>query len=440
MKKLILFLLCIISLSVNAANKRYALKGKLGKSISFRLDIEEDTYHGILIGQTTYYRKNGNVAKIKAYGIQHKQDDTNPNYRILTLSEFDGTRICGNIVVTLNADGSFSEGVWYFDGREYDMNNIKMLPENECPTLFNPVDIEKASGVYRFFCPAGKMSVREYGGTFQMYYYRNNVAYSACQVTPNIAETKGKMAEIFANQFYFYVDNASYDVFAFEDAVIVKRTNPQVGPVESFGAYVDVEGIYMKTNLKLYDEVLTVFDEEKEFSANLPFTVFDLNDKWMEVLGGETTFPDEIITKDIDGDGKDEVIARYTENKTDGYEVRGNRSVIFVVEGGNLVEVASAEGDREDLEIADGYIIKNTKDSSSSRITHNYFHLRNSLIDTQSTATEAENDNLIVGGETVKEQDFKEQMKIKECLKLRDLNGWKEVPGNIRRNETAARG
>lgn len=438
MKKLILFLLLLISLSANAANKHYAFKGKLGKNISFRLDFEEDTYHGIMIGQTTYYRKNGKIAKIKAYGIRQKQEGEGENNNVFTLTEFDGIKMCGNIVLYLNADGSFDEGSWFFGGREYKMNDIEVLSGDDSPVFFKPVDIEKASGVYRFSCPSGNMY--DYGGTFQMYYYRGNVGYSACQVTPNIAETTGKAAEIFQNRFYFNVDNASYDVFAFEDVLFVERSNPQTGPVESFGANADVAGIYVKTSQSLEGDVLHVFDEEMAFCDKYHFSVFALNELWMEAIGGETTFPDEITMKDINDDGIEEVIARYSENKTDKYEVSRNRYAVFTVNCGELEVVATAQGKLENLEIADGYVIKNTTNADNSRTTHDYFRLTGTSVGFNATMTEADAKSYTIDEKPVEEKEFLEQVKIHNVMKVTDLDGWHEVPGNIHRNETAARG
>lgn len=381
MKKLIIFLLFLISLSANAATKHYALKGKLGKNISFRLDLEEDIYHGIVMGQTTYYRKNGKIAKIKVRGFRQKMENADENLRFFMLTEYNGTKICGNFVMTLEADDSFYRGSWVLGNREYEMNDMKLLPTDDAPTFFKPVDIENASGIYEFSYSSGKAAMPELSGTLQLYAYRDNIAYQVSQVSANTAGTIGTMAEIFKNRFYFSVDKASYDVFAFEDAVFVKRVNPQTGHPDSFGANAEIEGCYIATGISPKGKVKTLFDGEIAFGEKYKFSVFDLNALWMEAFGGETTFPDGIIMKDVNDDGIEEIIARYTENKTDKYEVAGNRYAIFTVNCGELKVVATAQDKLENLEIADGYVIKVT-----------------------------------------------------------DLDGWQEVPGNVHRNETAARG
>lgn len=441
MKKLILFLLCLISLSANADNKHYAFRGTLGENINFRLDLEEDTYHGIVMGQTTYYRNNGKIAKIKVYGNSKKSEEANTNLRFFILSEFNGTKVCGNFMIALEADGSFNEGYWSLGNKMYGMSNVEFLPTDDAPTFFKPVDIKDAGGVYEFTYASGNADMPEYGGTLQLYPYREDIAYHVSQVTPNIAETMGKMSEIFENRFYFFVGRTSYDVFAFEDVVFVKRCNPQSGHPDSFGANADIEGYYIATGKEPEGEVTNLFDEEIAFCEKYQFSVFVLNALWMDVMGGETTFPDEIIMKDIDGDGKDEVIARYTEGKTEDYEVADNRYAIFTVDDDGMLElVAAAQGKLQELEIADGYVIKNTMNSRGSRTIRKYFQLIDSAVGLNATMSDAEIDSYTIDEKTVKEKDFKKQVKLKNVIKVTDLDDWMEVPGNIHRNETAARG
>ncbi len=443
MKKLILFLLFLISLSANAANKHYALRGTLGENIDFRLDLEEDAYHGIVIGQTTYFRKNGKISKINVYGNSEEETIDGRKYRSFRLCEFLGTKICGNFHFMINADGNIDSGCWTLGDKTYGMNDgmVELLDLDGYQTFFKPVDIENAGGVYKFSYASGNEGMPEYGGRIELYPYCKNVAYHICQVTPNIAETSGKMAEIFNNQFYLFVDgDIIYDVFAFEDVVFVKHTNSKSRHPESFGANADVEGIYIATDEALGEDVQKAFDEEINFTTNHPFSPFDLNEAWMEAVGGETTFPDEILMKDIDGDGNDEVIARYTAGKTEDYEVRGNRYVVFVVVGDLLDPVAVAQGDLENLEIADGYVVKNVMNSRNTRNIHNYFQLQNSAVFLKAIKTEAEINSFVIDDNTVKEKDFKKQIKIKNSIKITDLDGWQEVPGNVYRNETAARG
>lgn len=443
MKKFILFLLCLISLSANAANKYYALRGTLGDNIDFRLDLEEDVYHGIVMGQTTYYRKNGKVSEIKVYGNSEEEMIDGRKYRSFRLCEYLGTKICGNFHFMINADGNIESGCWTLGDKMYGMSEgmVELLNLDEYKTFFEPVDIENAGGVYKFSYASGNEEMPEYGGMIELYPYCKNVAYHVSQVTPNIAETHGKMAEIFENQFYFYVDgDISYDVFAFEKVVFVKHANSLSRHPDTFGANADVEGIYIATDEALGEDVQKAFDEEINFNTNHSFSLFDLNEAWMEAVGGETTFPDEVLMKDIDGDGNDEVIARYTADKTENYEVSGNRYVVFVVVGDLLDPVAVAQGNRENLEIADGYVVKNVVNSRNTRNIHHYFQLQNSAVFLKATMTEAEIDSYVIDEKTVKDKDFKKQVKINNRVKIQDLNGWEEVPGNVYRNETAARG
>lgn len=439
MKKLILLLLLLISLSANAANKYYALRGILGNNIDFRLDLEEDVYHGIVMGQTTYYRKNGKIARIKVYGNSEEETIDGRKYRSFRLCEFLGTKICGNFHFMINADGDIESGCWTLGDKMYGMSEgmVELLNLDEYKTFFKPLDIENAGGVYKFSYASGNRNMPEYGGMIELYPYCKNVAYHVSQVTPNIAETHGKMAEIFNNRFYFLVDgDICYDVFAFEDAVFVKRANYKSRHPDTFGANADIEGVYIATYEALGEDVQKAFDEEIDFNTNHTFSLFDLNEAWMEAVGGETTFPDEVLMKDIDGDGNDEVIARYTADKTEGYEVSGNRYVVFVVVGDLLDPVAVAQGNREKLEIADGYVVKNVVDSN----IHHYFQLQNSAVFLKATMTGADTKSYTIDEKDVEEKVFQEQIKVNNVITITDLDGWEEVPGNVHRNETAARG
>lgn len=438
MKKYIFILLSIITLSLHAENKRFSIKGKLGDEISFRLDLEEVEYHGFVIGETTYYRKNGKVSKIKVYGNGEHTEYDGSNYHSLTLTEYNGTKVCGVFYVLFDEDGNFDNGRWVWNDKSYEMNEIENLPTNNMKTYVKPVDLEKATGVYEFSFVTNNGDER--GGTLELYSERKNLAYHICQVNPNIAETQNTTSEFFQNFSYLTVANCHYMMSSYEGVVFVKANNYNSEPCEEFGAYSDIVGEYIATGKAPTGDILNSFQEERAFSEKLPCSVFELNEAWEKAVEGETTFPDVVLLKDIDGDGNNELIARYIEGKTERYEVSDNRSAVFTVSGGELIPVAIATNDLESIEIADGYVVKVKRNERGSRTTHQFLKLTNSSADSEASMTEAEINNFTIGGKTVKEKDFKKQIKIKNRKKIEDIDGWMTLPGNEKRNENAARG
>jgi len=446
MKKLILSLFLILSVSAYADEntRMISLEGMLGPdNIHFRLDLEEDKYEGFIAGETTYYRKNGIVSTIKVWGRGMDNKEGENTFHTIVVNEFNGTKICGMFVIILNSDMTVREGCWTLNGKVLDMSEIENIESSENSKFLKKVDILSASGVYKFSADSDNPTMPEYGGTLQLYVEGKNIAYSACQVTPNIAETQGKMSEFWGNQFYFYAGDIYYLTYVYEGAAFIVRNRwtDKGEQNEMFGNAADIVGVYIATDEKPEGEVLKMFDEEKEFALqHLPCTVFELNDVWMEAVGGETTFPDEIITKDIDGDGIQEIIARYIPNRTDLYEVGGKRSAIFTFKDGYLINIAKSEGDLEELSIADGYVIKSVSNKSGSRTSDYFYRLSSSTVEETAKMTKAEIDSYTINERTVSEKEFKKSVKCKNRIQTDNMDGWLAVPGNQYRNEHAARG
>lgn len=438
MRRNILLIFCLVSLWANAANRRFAYVGKLGTDISFRLDLECEEYTGFVAGETTYYRKNGKTAVIKVFGQAYdtKQDDL--ELHALMLSEYNGTKVCGNYYIELDSKGNYISGTWALGDKGYEMNDIETLA---CAKTFvKPQEVPDATGVYEFTYDTDNQYMPEQGGMLQLYADRKNIAYTISQATPNIAEAEGTTSEFCTNYFFVSIANAQYTVYTYENAVFVKRHNPDDGPCSEFGFNADIAGVYVATGRQPEGDILDAFKAEKVFGGKLPCSVFELNEAWMDAVEGETTFPDLVALKDIDGDGNAEIIARYIAGKTDRYEVSGNRAVVFTVSDGVLTPVAMAVGDLEQLEIADGYVIRCVSNARATRVTYYYYKLSGSTVCQQAMMTEAEINNFTINGSTVKEKDFKKSVKIKNRQKVDLLDGMLEVPGNEKRNENAARG
>lgn len=439
MKHYILFLLFLFAISANADNKHYALQGKLGDNINFRLDLEEEQYTNNVFGETTYFRKDGKVSKIKVYGFAYDHEFVEGKLHSIELKEFLGTKVCGYWSILLNND-TFENGMWMLNGKMYDMNEIETLPTDDAPSFIKPLNISDATGVYKFTYDSGNEEMPEYGGTVQFLTKKNNLAYTICQVTPNIAEVQNTTSEFYNNILYVRSGSRTYVIQTYEDAVFISHYFPTDPPSEDFGANADITGVYIPTGEQPTGEILDFYAEEEEFSKTIPCSVFDLNDAWYDALLGETTFPDELILKDIDGDGKNEIIARYIPDKTEMYEVTGKRSAVFVVDNGVPVCVAYTDNDRESLEIADGYVIKHVSNARGSRISNFYTKIEGSTIGAQAKSIEAEINSFTIEGNTVTKKNFNKQIKIKNNIRIEKLNDWITIPGNEKRNENAARG
>lgn len=434
MKTFITFLLALISLSAYADTTHFAFKGKMGDDISFRIDLEMDNYRKYVMGETTYYRKNGKTSVIKVYGkcydVEYEGDDL---YSFM-LSEFNGTKECGHIQLITN-DETFDSGLWSFGEKMYEMKDMKAVPSNGRSYL-RPQVLSEADGVYKFSA-AGIEQIPDRNGTLQLRSTNHDVAYTLSMNPDDPDETSGKFYDNWQNDEHLYTPTSKIVLTAYEGVVFVESepTSEDMDP-----SYTDYEGIYIATSEQPKGAICNAFDEETEFCKNLPFSVYELNQAWQITFEGETTYPDEIVLKDLDGDGNMEIIARYVENRVPGYEVRDNRSAVFSMVDGRVVAVAIAVGKLEEISVADGYVVKTTRNERGSRTTHRYFKLNNSAVALNASKTEAEINNFTIDGKTASEKDFKKQVKVKKLSPLDSFGDWKIIPNNIERNKTAPRG
>lgn len=434
MKRIFLFIFSLVVLCQSAWAINLSWKGKMGEKISFRLDVEinENDHIG---GQTTYYRSNGKTSVIPIVGF-------GGNYEgklLMFLQEHLGKKVCGNYVIQLAKDGSIVEGVWTFNDRNYDLREMESV-ETTGETFLHPVDVVDAWGVYQFSIPSNNKTMPEYGGTAMLYAERQNLAYSFCQVTPNIAEVSNTTSEFWKSHFYLSKEPAHYDVVTYEECVIVNRSNPDAGMPEDFGMGADIVGIYYKTDAKLEGDIIHAFDEEHAFSETMPCSVFELNEAWMDGVGGETTFPDEIVTRDLDGDGVPEVLAHYTENRTDGYEVSNHRWAIFSCAAGEPQMIAKAEGDFESIKVEGPWIVTTKKEYDGSTTTHTYYKLSYGKVVLEAAIVEGAGKYFMIDGNDVTEKEFWKRVTVKKAQSIETFGPWREVPGNVYRNENAARG
>lgn len=434
--KRILFtlLLCLAFVAVKAnVRQQYAWTGKLGPSISFLLELEEN-YNGFVSGETTYYRKNGKQAHIRVYGSARHDGD----YTTLMLNEYDGTRVCGHFNIQLNGEW-ITDGFWTLDEKNLQMNNLENVRFSRA-SFFHLVDATQAEGVYKFAYSRGK-GLDDGVGHAQLCARGGEVAYTFCQVTPNIAEARGFDADPWGNNFSFAVGNACFVVQTYADCLYCYRTNPDDGPCEGFGAWATIEGVYIACDDPVDSDVRAIFTDDDAFNATLPCDYLQtLNEAWKAYTEGETTYPDEIITRDIDGDGQPEIIGRYLPDASEGYDVKVAHEAVFACIDGVLVPIAHAEGKLQSLAVAPGYVILHKVSKSGGSVTDHYYRLSRSQVVLEASSTQADIDNYTINGATATAKEFRREIRVEKVQPLSTLTEWRAVPGNQYRNEHAPRG
>lgn len=223
----------------------HSWNGKLGKDISFKLSFAESTF-GTLIGETTYYRKNGKTAVIKCFG--YRVDYENGTHSFF-LNEYDGTKVCGTFFIEVDNDDNFQSGTWSLVDKELQMNEIEESEDaDEDKGFFSPVNsINEAVGEYDFTYATGNPYNPENGGNCEIKKKSpNTISWSMAQVTPNIAEANGE--SIFDNAYF----KGEYEGFTFEAYVdkkfiYVKQTNTEPVEMEDYwGMAATIEGIYVR--------------------------------------------------------------------------------------------------------------------------------------------------------------------------------------------------
>jgi len=245
MKKVLFILMAIVPILVlgqSSQTKHYAWQGKMGESISFRLELEQAS-NGLVIGETTYFRKNGKVSDIPVYGRYLKLEDGIE----LVLNEYANRKECGTIVITLDEKGNLLEGVWSHGEKTFAFNNVKKVgfSYGKHERFINPAVGQQCNGEYGFSYASGNPNMPECGGYAKLKVNGSSISWEMNQVTPNIAEGKGR-STLVGNTFSGQVSNFKFKAIVYKDCIYVIRTNPQDGQVEDFGAWATLEGIYIK--------------------------------------------------------------------------------------------------------------------------------------------------------------------------------------------------
>jgi len=242
MKKYLLVILMLCVQNVLMAQKKYSFRGKLGQNIAFRLDLEQNK-DGIIAGETTYYRKNGQVAKLRVYGWKKNAESQGfYNGDALFLTEYDGTKQCGTFSFGVNAQGLPVEGSWSWHDKEFAFNSIEKTVFPAGVTYFHPAKGTAINGEYSYSYTRSN-GMEDCGGTCVLKFINGKVRYEICAVTPNIAE-ENKTAML--NGSYFTGSHGEYRYKAYIDRNFVCIWATKHGEVDDWGAWATIDGIYLK--------------------------------------------------------------------------------------------------------------------------------------------------------------------------------------------------
>lgn len=222
------------------AQKKYSFCGKLGKNITFRLDLEQNQ-DSIIAGETTYYRKNGKVAKIPVYGwLMSAARQGYWNGDVLSLKEFNGNKECGNFMIALQPNGDVAEGRWYNSSKEFDINSVENTVFPAEVTFFHPAKGAAISGIYSFIEPS---EGEPHGGHCELTYQNNKVHYQISVSNPNIAETE-KTALLKGSYFTGAQDDYKFKAYIDRKFVVIWTT--QNAQVDEWGAWSVLDGFFIR--------------------------------------------------------------------------------------------------------------------------------------------------------------------------------------------------
>lgn len=247
MKKLLtlIFLLTALFSQLQAKDvivQRYAWDGKLGKDIHFRLEIERNS-EGLVLGETSYFRKNGQITDIPVFGTYSKDDQGN---EILYLNEFDGNTQCGSFYIRVSGEW-VKEGHWSLGEKILEFNDLENVgfSYGKNGTFFYPAEGEAVNGYYSFTYPNDNPDMQMRGGHAELTVKGSKVQWEMAQVTPNIAEGQGQ-STLVGNKFSGNVGSFLFSAWVYQNCVYVKCLNPDAEPNEDFGAWATLEGIYVR--------------------------------------------------------------------------------------------------------------------------------------------------------------------------------------------------
>lgn len=241
--------LCIFAMAILCPQQavadvfQHSWQGKMGPGISFQINFEESTF-GTLIGETTYFRKNGKVSVIHCYGMRiGDEDDDEISY---FLTEYVGTKVCGYITLSLKG-GRLEHGSWSLLDKVYEMYDMEEPDYIPFFDYFMPVGgPNDAAGEYSFTYATGNPSFPESGGhcTITMK-GPDTIHWEMSQVTPNIAEASGD-SKMTGPYFEGRHGDFTFEAYVDKQIIYVKDTSPANIETDDWGAWATIEGVYVR--------------------------------------------------------------------------------------------------------------------------------------------------------------------------------------------------
>lgn len=266
MKRLI-FLLMFLTLTLAMAwadcsyTGNFSIKGKLGANINFQIDAQ---YWGddpcLVVGQTTYFRKNGSESHIKVYGtIGEVEGGT-----YCELYEFANNRVCGHFSINNMPDlGELSnmqtiedmaiEGNWENNGIAYEFEDVKLNEYADVDYDFlrhTGTELYRQSGAYQFV--KGKKTADRNGDiernlvlmvtpdSVMWKFGYNNEELGEAGEWEDATKGYGRQEGIIEPWKKFEVNGGKYGLITMDDVVMVYCYEGESEDI------LDIEGIYPK--------------------------------------------------------------------------------------------------------------------------------------------------------------------------------------------------
>ena|GEM_PF-1905099 len=227
----------------NAIIKRYAWEGYLDATTHFRLELEQAN-NNLVIGEMTYFRKNGKVSDIPVYGTFREIGDG----EWLLLHEYNERKECGTITIDIGANDAIYAGTWSNGNKEMKMTKTEKVSfsEGKHETFFQPASPAEMTGEFGFSYVKSEEPLVEGGGYAKLTPYGSDmVRWEMNNISSGIAEANGESVIEF-NTFMGNYQNFDFRAFVYKDCLYIMRTNPDDGRVEDWGVAGTLEGIYLR--------------------------------------------------------------------------------------------------------------------------------------------------------------------------------------------------
>ena len=227
----------------NVVDKRYAWEGYLNATTHFRLELEQGR-NNLVIGEMTYFRKNGTVSDIPVYGVFREIGDG----EWLLLHEYNGRKECGTITIDIGANDAIYAGTWSYGNKEMVMSKTEKVQfsEGKHETFFHPASPEEMKGEFGFSYVKSEEPLVEGGGYVKLTPYGDDmVRWEMNNISGGTAEASGESV-IELNTFEGVYQNFEFRAFVYKDCIYVMRTNPDDGPIDDWGVAGTLEGVYLR--------------------------------------------------------------------------------------------------------------------------------------------------------------------------------------------------